>query len=77
MSRTYRVLRHQETDDQGEQFEWFAIHEVYIGDTGLPQSCSKDPAVARGDTIGQLADRLRAMLEALEDATLDYDDLGP
>lgn len=77
MANAFRVLRHRETNPQGKQTEWFAIHEVYIGDSGVPQSCSKDPVVVVGDSILELAENLRGMLEALDGEPLEYDDLGP
>jgi len=35
----HRILRHEEEDKS----EWFAIHEVFYNNEGIPHSCTENP----------------------------------
>jgi hypothetical protein len=66
MSWNYRVIQ--------DKYGQLAIHEVYYVDTsdksGSVEAVSVDPIAPHGDTIEDLREDLRYMMQALEKQTL-------
>jgi len=67
MSWNYRLIR---KEHEGE--EYFAIHEVYYNEEGVPHSVTQDPVPVLGDTTEEVTHTLIHMLKALTEPTLDY-----
>ena len=72
MSWNYRVLRHAEKPEAPGDGDWFAIHEVFYDEHGMPRSCSADPIAPGGETPGELRSDLRMMMSAFDKPALDY-----
>jgi len=66
MSWNYRVIKHI---DKGR--EWYAIHEVYYNNGGLPDSCTKEPVYPSGEDVGELNDDFEYYKSALSKPYLD------
>jgi hypothetical protein len=64
----FRVIKN------GEQF---AIHYAYYSDDGQLESLSESPASPLCDDQDDLCQTLRLMLEACEDAVVDFGTLHP
>ncbi len=65
----YRILKR--TYSTGEI--GYGIYEVFYNGKGKPWLCSEYPCGAYGDTIEELQQDLKWMLEALDQPVLDYD----
>jgi len=65
----YRILKR--TYSTGEI--GYGIYEVFYNGKGKPIMCTEDPCGAYGDTIEELQQDLKWMLEALNQPVLDYD----
>ena len=62
----YRVLQRD-----GE----VAVYEVFFDETGHPTSCTATPAAATA-TVDDLRHELEQMLQSLDVAVIDYDQVG-
>lgn len=69
-SWNYRVIRHL-ADGSSDQ-EWFAIHEVFYNDTGVPYAVSEKACPAGGETTDELFEDMKLMQAASGMPTLDY-----
>lgn len=70
MTWNYRMIEHTNRDGSS----WFAIHEVYYNDLGVPQYCSEGPCSAHGEDTETLITDMQYMMKALNKPTLRYDD---
>lgn len=75
MSWNYRVIRQKVIVDD-EEFDSFAIHEVYYDEDGKPGSITSDPVEPSGQTLQELGEDLRRMVAALNKPVLEYDDFN-
>lgn len=59
----YRIVQHKRTSPEGKEETWYALHEVYYGDDGKPESMTDEPVSfvgeCRNDVIGALRLALR------------------
>jgi len=67
MSWNYRLIKRAH-----EGREFYAIHEVYYNDNGVPESVTQDAVPVLGDTTEEVTHTLIYMLKALTEPTLDY-----
>jgi len=53
--------------------ETYGVHEAYYDELGRVHSLSEDPIGPTGDTVEELAARLKLLLEGLQKEALDFD----
>lgn len=69
MSWNYRVIRHLATQDGSA---YYAIHEVYYNDQGMPYMVSHESVKPFGETLDELKSDLGMIHAALRKPVLDY-----
>ena len=68
----FRVLRHVYVDKDGNQEEYFAVHEVHY-ENGNPVGCTKDPIDLGSENLKGLRWQLKKVKRGLGKPILDYD----
>lgn len=72
MSFNYRVLQNVNDHELVSDDEriWYAIHEVYYDENGVPNASSSEPIYPYGTTLEELKESIELYLTALDKPTL-------
>lgn len=69
----HRIIRHKEPSE-----DWYAIHETYYDEEGLPYAWTVEPGKPVGENVDGLIWILERMLEdakRFKDDVIDYDSI--
>ena len=75
----YRIIRHADKDHEGNDVEWYNIHEVFY-EKGKPIMVTHDPIDPFGETVDELGKCLNTMrtdFDRCKDKIINYDDFSP
>lgn len=77
MAWSYRVIRHVDSRHSVAPAKQvgFSIREVYYDDEDRMNATTKDPSSPYGDTLEELRNDLKHMLEALDAPVVNWDDI--
>ncbi len=70
MTWKYRIIRHVSTENR----QSFRIHEVYYEGEKIV-TVSEGPAIPSGESVYDLEEDMRSMLEAFKKPVLDYSNI--
>ena len=85
MTWNHRLMRRKYTHPVTQETETtLAIHEVYYRDDTVDDTCissedvgyTEEPVAVMGETIDEVRQTLRLMLDALDKPIIDYEDVS-
>ena len=76
MSWNYRVIRHVYTHSDGEQEEYFNVHEVYYDEQGAPNGITADAVNPQAESLEGLRWTLDQYIKALDKPIIDFEDMA-
>lgn len=72
MHWNHRLIKRK--DPNGEEPDYYSIHEVYYNDDGNITGCTMNGVAASGESADEVKKSLNRMIECLDKPILDYDD---